>query len=583
MKTILRTAVRVLLVSGALAFAEDTQAQLKVGDKPYSINKASLLELESDRQGLLLPRIQPAMLTAPPLNAAPDGMIVVVEDIAKQNQVLYLRKNGAWVKLATLDESELNWNRAGNTVNEATDFIGSKNAAALVIKTTDVEAMRIDKDGMVGIGTAAPTEKLDVTGNARVSGAVATGTLAVAGAVAFNNIAASTTLVEVLVIDQVTGAVNRRTISAAAFDNAISSLNGSEEAVQTFVTGGAGTDVNIATNTGTGEHTFNIPTIGTGITRGLLLEADWNKLQASQKQIIAMAFSTTADPKGLSIGGTDLNELTLHAADATNPGGVSTAAQTFGGVKTFQDKLTAAGDADVTGALKADGLVTLNNVTATAATGPYNLLIQGAGNVIEKRQIDVSALENGVHQITAGANSTVGPDVTFSTTTNNNDFGITVDAVAHTVAFNLPDANGVAGAEARGAVSTTAQSFAGNKSFAQNVTVGNTTTGNSTLSVDGSVSMAIKTVTTDGYPITDKDNTILVNTTAASLTVNLPAAATGRIYTIKKIGTGGIDHELTIVPAGGALLEGGPEYKIYNDWTFITIQSDGANWYIIRK
>lgn len=453
MNGILRIAARVTFVAGLFIVASNANAQMKVGDKPYSINKASVLELESDRQGLLLPRVQPAMLTAVPLNTAPDGMVVVVEDAAKQNQVLYLRKNGAWVRLATLDESALNWNRAGNTVNDATDFIGSTNSAAVIVKTNNAEAMRVAANGNVGIGNAAPTEKLDVTGNAKVSGSVTANSLDIANNVNLHNVAASTTLVEVLVIDQATGAVNRRTMSAAAFNTVVSSFNGSTVATQTLVAGSGGTDLNIATTTATGEHIINIPTAGAGITRGLLSLADWEKLRDSQKQIVAGVFSATADAKGLSIGGADNNEIILHAADATNPGGVSTATQAFGG----------------------------------------------------------------------------------------------------------------------------------DKNFAANVTVGNATTGNSTLNVDGSVAMAIKTVATTGYTLTDKDNTILANATAASLVINLPAAAIGRMYTIKKIGTGGIDHDVTVTPAGSALIEGGANFVIYNDWTFITIQSDGTNWYIIRK
>jgi hypothetical protein len=134
-----------------------------------------------------------------------------------------------------------------------------------------------------------------------------------------------------------------------------------------------------------------------------------------------------------------------------------------------------------------------------------------------------------------------------------------------------------------GGVSTATQAFGGDKNFAANVTVGNATTGNSTLNVDGSVAMAIKTVATSGYTLNDKDNTILANATASALVINLPAAAVGRMYTIKKIGTGGIDHDVTVTPAGTALIEGGTNFVIYNDWTFITIQSDGTNWYIIRK
>lgn len=599
MKTLLRPAARVALVSGLLMAAfNSADAQLKVGDRPYSINKASVLELESDRQGLLLPRVQPGMLTAVPLNAAPDGMVVIVEDAAHQNQTLYLRKNAAWVKMATLDESNGNWSRIGNTVNDATDFLGSTNAASLIFKTDNNEAMRISPTGNLGIGVNNPTAKIDVLGNGKItgdllvsgiiaattgqfSGALSAGSLSVANGVTLSGLTASTTMVDVLVIDPTTGTVNRRAMSPAAFTNAISSLNGSTEATQTFATGTAGTDFNVATLLGV--HTFNMPTVGaTGVTRGMLTKADWDKLQASQKQIIAQAFSATADANGISVGGTDNNELTLHAADATNPGGVSIAAQTFGGAKTFQDKVTAADDLEVNGDVEVDGKLTLNTIDATAATGPYQFLIQGAGNIVERRQVDISALENGVQRISDGTNNTTGPDVTFQSTTTGTDFTISADGTNKRVNFNLPNANGVAGSEVRGVVSTTTQSFAGNKSFGQNVNVGATAQANSTLQVNGSVSMAIRTMNATGA-ILDTDNTVLVDATTAAVTVTLPAAVIGRIYTIKKTGAGGIDKEVTINTSGGAQIEGGANYVIYNDWTFVTLQSDGTNWYIIRK
>jgi hypothetical protein len=101
--------------------------------------------------------------------------------------------------------------------------------------------------------------------------------------------------------------------------------------------------------------------------------------------------------------------------------------------------------------------------------------------------------------------------------------------------------------------------------------------------------MSIKPVAA-AYTITDADNTILANATGGGFTVTLPApnaigatSNVGRIYTIKKIGTGDIDNPITIVSAGGANIEGGATYMIYNDWTFITVQTDGTAWYIVKK
>jgi hypothetical protein len=92
------------------------------------------------------------------------------------------------------------------------------------------------------------------------------------------------------------------------------------------------------------------------------------------------------------------------------------------------------------------------------------------------------------------------------------------------------------------------------------------------------------TTITSNYTLTASDNTILANTTSGAITLTLPAPTNfaGRIYTIKKIGTGGIDNQLTVSPASGTI-DGGSSYIIYNDWTYVTLQTDGTNWFIIKK
>ena len=46
-----------LLLAALMGAGMLANAQLKVGDNPTSIQKSSILELESTRQGLLLPRL----------------------------------------------------------------------------------------------------------------------------------------------------------------------------------------------------------------------------------------------------------------------------------------------------------------------------------------------------------------------------------------------------------------------------------------------------------------------------------------------------------------------------------------------
>lgn len=404
-----------LALPGIAAFG-----QLKVGSNPSQINKSSILELESFRQGLLLPRIPGANLTTDPLNAAPDGMIIYVPDSSS----LFIRKNSLWQRMSADSVSNArNWNTSGNAGLDSTvNFLGTTDQQALVFKTHNAERMRLTAGGGIQVS----------------SGTIANGT----------------DQVQVLVLDPATGTILQRTMAASAFSNAIVSLNGLRDSVQTFRIDSAAT-VDVTITSATGEHLFNFPTQdGNGTTsRGLLSLADWKRFDSSaQAQILHTAFSMNVSATGLSING---DSIRLHAANESNPGAVSTVAQTFAGAKTFRDSL-------------------------------------GVG-------------------LAAG------------------------------------------------------------------------TAANSTFEVNGSMSSNI-TLKDANYTVTAADNTVLANTTNGAFTITLPApfGIAGRMYTIKKIGTGGIDNELTIAPTSGTI-DGNSNYIIYNDWTFVTLQTDGTNWYVIKK
>ena len=50
--------------------------------------------------------------------------------------------------------------------------VGSNDAQSVAIETNNVERMRVDSTGRVGIGTSAPAYTLDVAGNINLSGFV---------------------------------------------------------------------------------------------------------------------------------------------------------------------------------------------------------------------------------------------------------------------------------------------------------------------------------------------------------------------------------------------------------------------------
>jgi hypothetical protein len=543
MNTFLRTAAK-LLMAGCLAFGSLTlKAQLKVGNDPTNIKKSAILELESDRQGLLLPRLQDTALINAITPAPLDGMIIFLSSgAADANKGLYVRKNGHWEKVADANVAGANWSRTGNAgTNPANNFIGTSDNTALSIRTNSTEAIHVTATGNVELKQVG------------------------AGAV---------TDLEVLVLGA-GGSVMRRTMSAAAFTNAISQLNGLQNATQSFAFGNAGTDLNISSAPATGIHTFNIPIQDGSKTNGLLTAADWDRINNAQKSIVIGTFSTTPVASGLSIDNSGPQaSLVLHAADATNPGAVSVDAQTFAGAKTFQNNLEAAAALRVRGATNLDGAFNITNALTPAPAADNTVLIRTATGLVAGKTLNDAAFNGAVQSI----NGQTGPAVSLKTGTAGNDVALDSTTTANVLTLNIPDA----ALAARGVVNTADQSFAGAKDFRDSVAVG-VAAGkpNSTLQVEGSLSMAIRTET-GNYTATVNDNTILVNPGAAvNITLPAPNTIKGRIYTIKKIG-GGLDNSVTITPNGG-LIEGGPSYVIYNDWTFVTLQTDGANWYIIKK
>lgn len=72
------------------------KSQIKIGDNPTIINESSLLELESKKQGLLLPRMNTEEMKG--MENVPDGMLIYNIDSAS----IMIRAQGIWQKLQTL-------------------------------------------------------------------------------------------------------------------------------------------------------------------------------------------------------------------------------------------------------------------------------------------------------------------------------------------------------------------------------------------------------------------------------------------------------------------------------------------------
>lgn len=344
-----------------------TQAQLKIGDNPTSIQKSSILELESSRQGLLLPRL--ADTAAINLLNPPDGMIIYLNT----DKSLRLRSNGAWKKIADLSEATNNWSLTGNSgTNPATNFIGTVDGQPLVIRTDNTERLRVDATGNVGIGTNNPTAKLNVDGSVKLE-----------------NLAAGTTELDVLVL-ATDGSVYKRTMSSSAFENAIKAINGIQR--QTLsITAAASTSkdtVEVENRDADSTVAIYLPVqdgaSGASKPYGFLTYTDWQKVQSAVQTITIGAVASTPNVNGASIvTDSTSRQIILHPADATNPGIVTAGTQTFGGSKTFQDSVAAAKAILVGNTGAANSTVQVDGSLALAIktiTGNYT--VTGADNTI---------------------------------------------------------------------------------------------------------------------------------------------------------------------------------------------------------
>ena len=212
MKNFYNPLSRISLIVALLLATTVSFSQLKIGTNPTQINKSSILELESDRQGFLLPRLTDTL--AINTLAPPDGMLIYLSSASAAGRGLYIRKSGIWQRFLT-DSLALNkWSKTGDVLN-GTEKIGSLNAQALNLITNNINRLVID----------ANTGNINITNSALINKSLAvmdttlTGKLGVADSVNFRGLNRNTSLTEVLVIDTATGSVRRRSLSAEAFKN----------------------------------------------------------------------------------------------------------------------------------------------------------------------------------------------------------------------------------------------------------------------------------------------------------------------------------------------------------------------------
>lgn len=112
--------------------------------------------------------------------------------------------------------------------------------------------------------------------------------------------------------------------------------------------------------------------------------------------------------------------------------------------------------------------------------------------------------------------------------------------------------------------------------------LGGTFTDNGAKIQTTSLSTANTATKTANYTILASDYTVKGNTTAGAFNITLPTAVgkTGQTFVIKQIGTA---NTLTVATTSSQTIDGATTYALATQYSFVIVQSNGANWDIIGK
>lgn len=133
-----------------------------VGIGTQSPNTSSLLDITSSTKGVLIPRMTKSQRDA--ITAPATGLLIYQTN---SNAGFYYYAGSGWSPVTP----KPGWLLKGNGgIDPSANFLGTTDAQPIVIKTNNTEAMRIGSNGNVGIGTATPSARLEVSGDAVISG-----------------------------------------------------------------------------------------------------------------------------------------------------------------------------------------------------------------------------------------------------------------------------------------------------------------------------------------------------------------------------------------------------------------------------
>lgn len=146
-----------LLICALLCLSATTQAQLKLGNNPSTIDPSSILELEHPNKALYLTRV--SLLSTSDVATVPSpkaGMLVyntnaAISGMNATGAGLYYFDGTNWISMnavSAIDSAGLNWRQLGNAGTvDGVNFVGTKDAVPLNIRVNNLKSGRIEMAG----------------------------------------------------------------------------------------------------------------------------------------------------------------------------------------------------------------------------------------------------------------------------------------------------------------------------------------------------------------------------------------------------------------------------------------------------
>lgn len=304
------------------------------------------------------------------------------------------------------------------------------------------------------------------------------------------------------------------------------------------------------------------------------------------------SFNNTSTPNALDLTGT---VLTAHAADATNPGNVSTGTQSFAGNKTFTGTVAVSPSSTSAVTINTSAFIfdSTNNALGIGVQPATNAFIDAVNSTGATKRIMMTGY---------GASSFVGTRDRFARGTSG-----TPAAAQNGDILGFMSGQGY-GTSQFPATSTGAFNFVAGETFTNTsnltyATVQVTPTGSTTAAeafrvastgltlgpqssstavhqINGGVNYTTKTITAATYTVdtTTTDYIIYSDSTANAIAITLPAPTNGRYLMIQDKSGQAATNNVTIKQHAAETISGLTQQVIAANYGGMILTSDGTNW-----